>query len=126
MSRDLLFQSAEAMILMKLCSVQVRELTKSMLAYKSFEATSDLTALSRWLGILADELSERLATESQLNQRAPRLLVLGYRLYATHYLYMNASMGLRNQVSSKESKPNMSHTPFAWHQHICQEFCQSP
>ena len=50
-----------------------------MLAYKSFEATSDLTGLHRWLGILADELSERLATESQINQRAPRLLVLGYR-----------------------------------------------
>ena len=59
--------------------MQVRELTKSMLAYKSFEATSDLTSLNRWLGILADELSERLSTESQLNQRAPRLLVLGYR-----------------------------------------------
>lgn len=50
-----------------------------MLAYKSFEATSDLVALNRWLGILADELSERMVTDVQINQRAPRLLVLGYR-----------------------------------------------
>ena len=52
-----------------------------MLAAKSFEATADLAALHRWLGILADELSERIATDAQINQRAPRLLVLGYRFY---------------------------------------------
>lgn len=61
---------------------QVRELSKSMLAYKSFDATSDLVALNRWLGILADELSERMATDAQVNQRVPRLLVLGYRSLA--------------------------------------------
>ena len=64
-----------------------------MLAYKSFEATSDLTGLHRWLGILADELSERLATESQLNQRAPRLLVLGYRSFSFLYLARPTALG---------------------------------
>ena len=50
-----------------------------MLAAKSFEATSDTNTLERWLGILADELAERMITEMQLNQRYPRLLVLSYR-----------------------------------------------
>ena len=50
-----------------------------MLAAKSFEATADMVALTRWLGILADELSERMTTDIQLNQRYPRLLVLSYR-----------------------------------------------
>ena len=50
-----------------------------MLAAKSFEATADMGALTRWLGILADELSERMTTDIQLNQRYPRLLVLSYR-----------------------------------------------
>lgn len=61
------------------CGWQVRELTKSMLAAKTFEATSNMAALERWLGILADELAERMVTDAQLNQRFPRLLVLSYR-----------------------------------------------
>jgi len=50
-----------------------------MLAAKSFEATSDMAALARWLGILADELADRMVGDSEANQRTPRLLVLSYR-----------------------------------------------
>lgn len=50
-----------------------------MLAAKSFVATSDMAALERWLGILADELSDRMIYDSQVNQRFPRNLVLSYR-----------------------------------------------
>lgn len=57
----------------------MRELSKSMLAAKSFEATSDVPALVRWLGILADELADRMVTDAEANQRTPRLLVLSYR-----------------------------------------------
>lgn len=59
--------------------MQVRDLSKSMLAAKSFVATSDMSALERWLGILADELSDRMIYDAQINQRIPRLLVLSYR-----------------------------------------------
>ena len=50
-----------------------------MLAAKSFEPTNDLSAIDRWLGILAEELAERLAVDGLANARRPRNLSLYYR-----------------------------------------------
>ena len=50
-----------------------------MLAAKSFEDTTALPALERWMGILAEELSDRLAEDSATHNRRPRLLTLYYR-----------------------------------------------
>lgn len=36
---------------------------KSLLSAKSFEPTSDVSSLERWIGILADELATRLAID---------------------------------------------------------------
>jgi hypothetical protein len=59
------------------CSVPVEEkgAPKSMLAAKSFIATSDAAALRRWMGVLAQELA---ADEAEW-QRRPRLLALHFR-----------------------------------------------
>lgn len=58
---------------------QVKELAKSMLAAKSFNATSAPAELDRWLRILADELSHRLTEDGLAHSRAPRTLSLSYR-----------------------------------------------
>ena len=50
-----------------------------MLAAKSFEETHALPALERWMGILAEELADRLAEDSATHSRRPRLLTLYYR-----------------------------------------------
>ncbi len=63
-------------------AAQVRELPKSMLAAKSFEevrAPAQLPALERWMGILAEELADRLAEDCALHCRRPRALTLYYR-----------------------------------------------
>ncbi|KAK9829326.1 hypothetical protein WJX72_005200 [[Myrmecia] bisecta] len=59
--------------------VQVKEKPKSMLAAKSFEPTSDLAILTRWLRILADELANRMIDDEAQHQRRPRNLCLHYR-----------------------------------------------
>ena len=59
--------------------VQVKELPKSMLAAKSFNATSQSAQLDMWMQILAEELADRLAEDSELNNRRPRTLTLYYR-----------------------------------------------
>ncbi|CAK9270660.1 unnamed protein product [Sphagnum jensenii] len=59
--------------------VQVKQISKSMLAAKSFSATSDLSAVRRWLGILAEELSIRMHRDFEQNHRQPKLLQLYYR-----------------------------------------------
>ena len=58
---------------------QVKELPKSMLAAKSFNQTSQAAQLEKWMQILAEELAERLAEDSELNARRPRTLTLYYR-----------------------------------------------
>jgi hypothetical protein len=50
-----------------------------MLAAKSFQATSDWSAIRKWLAILAAELADRIATDTVANNRHPRNLVLHYR-----------------------------------------------
>eukprot|EP00873_Tetraselmis_striata_P002831 jgi/Tetstr1/423095/TSEL_013865.t1 len=52
---------------------------KSMLAAKSFSATSSTAAIRRWLGILADELAVRMALDEATHQRRARNLVLHWR-----------------------------------------------
>ena len=64
---------------MRISDLQARDLSKSMLAAKSFVHTTDMVALERWMGILADELSDRMIYDTQVNQRFPRNLVLSYR-----------------------------------------------
>lgn len=58
---------------------QVKELAKSMLAAKSFNATSSPAELDRWMGILAEELAHRLTEDGIAHSRAPRGLTLSYR-----------------------------------------------
>ncbi len=60
-------------------SLQVKELAKSMLAAKSFETANQMPALERWMGILAEELADRLAEDCATHNRRPRLLTLYYR-----------------------------------------------
>lgn len=67
--------SIESRLLLK----QEKELPKSMLAAKSFNATSDWRALGRWLAILAEELAARMADDAAQHRRHPRTLVLHYR-----------------------------------------------
>jgi DNA polymerase eta len=57
----------------------VKELAKSMLAAKSFETANQMPALERWMGILAEELADRLAEDCATHNRRPRLLTLYYR-----------------------------------------------
>ena len=54
-----------------------------MLAAKSFNTTSKSGELDKWMQILAEELADRLAEDSELNARRPRTLTLYYR-YAHH------------------------------------------
>jgi hypothetical protein len=50
-----------------------------MLAAKSFNTTTQPAALQRWLGILAEELADRLAEDAAANSRRPRCLTLYHR-----------------------------------------------
>ena len=50
-----------------------------MLAAKSFEPTSDLAAVERWVTILAEELAERMVADNKLFNRRPKSLHLHYR-----------------------------------------------
>ena len=50
-----------------------------MLAAKSFNATSDMAAIHRWFGILAEELASRISADYELHQRRPCTLVLHHR-----------------------------------------------
>lgn len=60
-------------------AVQEKELPKSMLAAKSFQAISDWGAIRKWLAILAAELASRMESDAAANNRYPRNLVLHYR-----------------------------------------------
>ena len=66
-------------------SLQVKERPKSMLAAKSFEATSDMAAVERWVTILAEELAERMLADNKLFNRRPKSLHLHYRLTSSHF-----------------------------------------
>ena len=55
-----------------------------MLAAKSFEPTSDMAALERWVTILAEELAERMAADNKLFNRRPKSLHLHYRSVSHH------------------------------------------
>jgi DNA polymerase eta len=62
-------------------AVEERERPRSMLAAKSFEATSDLAVLERWARVLAAELAERVAADEAAHRRRPRTLVVHFRRY---------------------------------------------
>jgi len=70
---------SDARLLIASLLLQVKELPKSMLAAKSFNVTSQSAQLDKWMQILAEELAERLAEDSELNARRPRTLTLYYR-----------------------------------------------
>ena len=63
-----------------------------MLAAKSFEPISDMTAVERWIMILAEELSERMIADNKLFNRRPKSLHL-------HYRYAPAALQLLLQPS---------------------------
>ena len=60
-------------------SLQEKERPKSMLAAKSFEPTSDMAEVERWVGILAEELADRMVADNKQFNRRPRSLHLQYR-----------------------------------------------
>jgi DNA polymerase eta len=62
-------------------AVEERKRPRSMLAAKSFEATSDLAALERWARVLVAELAERVAVDEAAHRRRPRTLVVHFRRY---------------------------------------------
>lgn len=57
----------------------MKERPKSMLAAKSFEPTSDMAAVERWVTILAEELADRMVADNKLFNRRPKSLHLHYR-----------------------------------------------
>ncbi|OAE30486.1 hypothetical protein AXG93_3902s1030 [Marchantia polymorpha subsp. ruderalis] len=59
--------------------VQVKQVSKSMLAAKTFHSTKELSDIRMWLSILAEELSVRMLRDFEQNHRHPRLLQLYYR-----------------------------------------------
>ena len=65
-----------------------------MLAAKSFNTTSKSAELDKWMQILAEELAERLAEDSELNARRPRTLTLYYR-QSSHLAYAGRNIFLR-------------------------------
>eukprot|EP00897_Mesotaenium_endlicherianum_P001868 jgi/Mesen1/1709/ME000138S00569 len=58
--------------------VQARRMTESMLAAKTFEATSNQAVITRWLQLLSTELAARVAIDAHANARRPRSLQLAY------------------------------------------------
>eukprot|EP00850_Spirogloea_muscicola_P001163 SM000004S15033 [mRNA] locus=s4:919247:923447:+ [translate_table: standard] len=60
-------------------AVAEKATTKSMLAAKTFGATSDFETLRRWMHVLAMELAGRMIRDARRNQRRPKTLQLYYR-----------------------------------------------
>lgn len=61
--------------------VKERDKTNSLLAAKSFQRCMNLEAAEKkWLPILAEELAERVAIESELQNRHARTLVISFRV----------------------------------------------
>ena len=83
----------------------MKERPKSMLAAKSFEPTSDLAVLARWLRILADELVNRMIDDEALYQRRPRNLCLHYRCaYRPAYDARCLCMGLQQGAVRRQRR----------------------
>lgn len=59
--------------------MQEKERPKSMLAAKSFEPTSDMADVERWILVLAEELAARMIADNKQFNRRPRSLHLQYR-----------------------------------------------
>lgn len=59
--------------------VLARERPKSMLAAKSFSATSDMKDLRQWIDILSGELSERMLEDEELFNRRAKTLVVHFK-----------------------------------------------
>ena len=60
-------------------AVAPRPLPKSLAAAKAFPPTRSTAEVARWLRVLADELSERVAEDADDHGRRPGNLVLGWR-----------------------------------------------
>jgi len=58
--------------------VNAREITKSILAAKTFKAESSWEGLEKWIKLLAYELCERLSKDQAMNSRRPANLVIHY------------------------------------------------
>jgi len=59
--------------------VEEKERPKSMLAAKSFNATSDTAIIQRWIAILAAELAPRMASDEETFRRRARTLSVHFR-----------------------------------------------
>jgi DNA polymerase eta len=59
--------------------VLARERPKSMLAAKSFSATSDMKDLRQWINILSGELAERMLEDEELFNRRAKTLVVHFK-----------------------------------------------
>ncbi|KFM25658.1 hypothetical protein F751_2500 [Auxenochlorella protothecoides] len=58
--------------------VKAREVTKSMLAAKTFYNTRDLDVIKSWFVVLANELAPRLGIDAEENLRRPKNLTIYY------------------------------------------------
>eukprot|EP00980_Cylindrotheca_fusiformis_P015054 scaffold4157_cov136-Cylindrotheca_fusiformis.AAC.4 len=58
-------------------------LVKSITAFKSFTATSDVQEIKKWLDILVGEIVSRVAKDTFRNKRYPKLCTLNYTYYTT-------------------------------------------
>ena len=58
-------------------------LVKSITAFKSFPATSQLAEIQNWLTLMSNEVVTRVAKDSARNHRYPKTCTLNYTYYAT-------------------------------------------
>lgn len=87
--------------------VQARERPKSMLAAKSFSATSDMNDLRQWIEILSGELAARMLEDEELFNRRAKTLVVHFKSVAQR---KTGSAGLAASDHSKRGPmPRIGH-----------------
>eukprot|EP00892_Ulva_mutabilis_P007318 jgi/Ulvmu1/4959/UM207_0003.1 len=80
--------------------VKAKSIPKSMLAAKSFGATSDWQVLLHWLKVLCCELASRIKEDSNVHCRRPKNLVVHYR-----------SSGGKGRYGAGQERSRSAHLP---------------
>ena len=80
-----------------------KDVPKSMLAAKSFDATSDWTELEHWLRVLCEELAHRMVADTAAHNRRPRNLVVHWRWQANKNAGAGVSRSRRALLLSSAS-----------------------
>lgn len=104
-----------------------------MLAAKSFEPTSDISDVERWVGILAEELADRMVADNKQFNRRPRSLHLQYRsvlVFQVHHAALHVQDCLPDGVCAALTRMALHHAQllpgvtFNTSVHSC-AFCQT-